>query len=46
LPEHGAAGQLVGHAEVISTNEQVPIGAKQDLIDLVRRLSTEDYDHD
>jgi len=35
-------GRLVGHAEVIDTNERVPISSEQDLIDLVRRLSTTD----
>ena len=42
LPRQGSLGRLVGHAEVIDTNERVPISSEQDLIDLVRRLSTTD----
>jgi hypothetical protein len=39
LPQHGATGRLVGHAEVVATSEVVAIGTEDDLIELVRRLS-------
>jgi hypothetical protein len=39
LPEPGAAGALVGHAEVVATGETVLITGQDDLVDLVRRLS-------
>ena len=41
LPQHGASGHLVGHAQVVATSEVVAIGTEHDLIDLVRRLSSE-----
>ena len=41
LPQHGAAGRLVGHAEVVATSEVVAIGTEEDLIELVRRLSSD-----
>jgi hypothetical protein len=41
LPEPGASGQLVGHAEVVATNETVVITGEDDLVALVRRLSAD-----
>ena len=42
LPQHGAIGRIVGHAEVVATSEVVAIGTEDDLIALVRRLSGDD----
>ena len=42
LPQHGATGRIVGHAEIVATSEVVAIGTEDDLIALVRRLSSDD----
>jgi hypothetical protein len=39
LAHQAASGHLVGHAEVVATNETVPITSDDDLIALVRRVS-------
>ena len=46
LPQHGTDGRLVGHAEVVATSEVVAIGTEHDLIELVRRLSTDEQTHE
>jgi hypothetical protein len=42
LPEPGAGGRIVGHAEVVSTNEVIALTGAADLISLVKRLSAAD----
>ena len=39
LPQHGASGRIVGHAEVVTSGERVPLSDVDDLLALIRRLS-------